>query len=148
MASVCSGSRPLHLFGRETPAAPWCVLENSMVWCRGGRDAPFPTILESTLKSVNSSTGSTKSYEPTLEEITQASILSPCFGFSLATFSSFRLIKTQHMRQNAGITSGHLIHLHCPVSLIFSFLLITGITDNDKATDTFKLKMGHLVFIY
>lgn len=59
---------PSIVFDRETPAAPWCVSEKSMAWCRGVRGVPFPTTPESTSKCVNSFTGSTMSYAPTLKE--------------------------------------------------------------------------------
>lgn len=59
---------PSIVFDRETPAAPWCVSEKSMAWCRGVRGVPFPTTPESTSKCVNSFTGSTTSCAPTLKE--------------------------------------------------------------------------------
>lgn len=59
---------PSMFFDRETPAAPWCVSEKSMAWCRGVRGVPFPNTPESTSKCANSSTGSIMSYKPTLKE--------------------------------------------------------------------------------
>lgn len=67
-ALVRTSSHSFHVFDRETPAAPWCVSEKSMAWCRGVRAVPFPTTQESTSKCVNSSTGLMMSYEPTLKE--------------------------------------------------------------------------------
>lgn len=88
--SVCTSLHSFRLFDRETPAAPWCVLEKSMDWCRGVRDVPFPTIPESTSKSVSSSTGLKMSYEPTLKDPSIFTLFSP---FSMFLFFSGNLFK-------------------------------------------------------
>ena len=73
-SNLCTCRRTHHCvsppFVRVTPAALWCVLENSTAWCHGVRDVPSPTTPASTSRCVSSTAGLKKRWRPTPEERT------------------------------------------------------------------------------
>lgn len=118
-ASVRTNSHSSRVFNRETQAAPWCVLEKSMDWCRGVRGVPFPTTPESMSKCVNSSTGSMTSYKPTLKENHPiVSLFNPhIFVFLWELFQICSSLKKQCMWpkcRKIKIKSSHVLIFFCP----------------------------------
>lgn len=118
----------LPLLVRVTPAAPWCALERSTVWCHGVKDVRSPATPGSTSRCVSSTTGSTTSSRQTPEEVSRFTFTAnltlppPASSKTTSSLPSLWRHRQTHEPECRQQNKHLLVHPHFSFICLFIFL--------------------------